>query len=198
MILFLDSEGEPIQEFTALYVDPQTMDIVDVFHEYVKYPYIRDSDRWARQHVHGLHLNFLSENGLVNEEELKRKFHNWLSSHPYDNIYGHAPRKEEVFLQLPIVDICLQPWKTRRQILSHRLALSLKKSDIPICGVQCSLAHKSYLSWRPKNRHSLTPADCAKFDFGHHCSLYDCTELYFEFMPENKKCQLSYLLPFFN
>ena len=190
MMLFVDSEGEPIQEFSAIYVHPQTMEIVDVFHHYVIYPYSNDGDRWARRHVHGLTLSYLSDHGLFDEKELKRKFHHWLSSHPYEAIYGHAPRKEEVFLHVPITDICLQPWKSRRSVLSHRLALSLKKNDIPICGVQCSSAHSSYISWRPKNRHSLTSADCAKFEFGHHCSLYDCAEMYFE----NRENQFSYSL----
>lgn len=198
MLIFLDSEGDPIQEFSALYVHPLTLEIVDVFHEYVKYPYTRDIDQWARCHVHGLTLRFLSDHGVDDEKEVKRKFHNWLFSHPYESIYGHAPRKEEVFLHVPITDICLKPWKSRRNVLSHRLALSLKKSVVPICGVQCSSAHSSYISWQPKNCHSLTATDCAKFEFGHHCSLYDSAELYFEFLPENRKNQFFYLLNFKN
>ena len=39
-MLFIDSEGEPVQEFSAIYVHNETYEILDVFHRYVVYPSI--------------------------------------------------------------------------------------------------------------------------------------------------------------
>ena len=193
MWIFVDSEGDPIQEFSAIYVDSYTLEILDVFHEYVKYPFKNyDGDKWCRYHVHGLQLDFLSQHGLTDEDELKRKFDTWLSLHPYESIYGHAPYKEETFLHLTIQDVCLKPWKDRRFSVSHQLAISLKKNNISICDVQC-VAHNSFKGWLPKKPHSLSSTDIAKIDFLHHCSLYDCIEMYLEFSADNKKKNSKYL-----
>ena len=186
MLIFVDCEGEPIQEFTALYVDSDSHTIIDVFHRYVAYPSVcgYDSDRWARRHVHGLNRLHLSVHGLHNPTELLSDFNEWLHSHPYEHILANAPQKESAFLNLPILDVCLPPWKQRAQLLSHRLSLSLKRHSIPINGIRCSSAHSSFVDWRPRHLYSLSPTDVIKRDFGFHCSLYDCMELYFYYLKE--------------
>ena len=178
-IIYVDSEGEPIQEFSALYVDHETFEILDVFHRYVRYPLKDvDYDIWARKHVHGLNLKFLNANGLKNESDLLFAFQQWLKAHPFEYIFAHAPFKERQFLNLPIQDVCLPPWLERTDCLSHELALSMKRNAVPICNVTCD-AHKSFVNWCPKRPYVLTPTDVIKKNFGHHCSLYDCVELYF-------------------
>ena len=59
MIVIVD--GESLQEFSVLYVNLEKQLIVNVFHFYVKYPFVRDEDIFARRHVHG--LNRMEENG---------------------------------------------------------------------------------------------------------------------------------------
>ena len=181
MYIFIDCEGEPIQEFTALYVDSVSHDILDVFHRHVKFTktYGYDSDRWARRHVHGLNREYLALHGVQDEHVLLREFKDWLQWHPYEQILANAPRKESMFLNLPIHDVCLPPWKDRAVLLSHRLAVSLKRDAMPINGIQCSVAHSCFIDWCPRRPYSLSPKDVIKRDFGFHCSLYDCMELYF-------------------
>ena len=82
-----------------------------------------DSDRWARRHVHGLNREYLALHGVKDDHVLLREFKDWLQSHPYEQIVANAPRKESMFLNLPIQDVCLPPWKDRAVLLSHRLAV---------------------------------------------------------------------------
>lgn len=183
MLLFVDSEGDPIQEFTALYVDKQSHEIVDVFHHHVAFPSQGyDTDRWPRRHIHGLDREYLTKHGLRDEDVLRDKFNEWLRSHPYDEILANGPSKESAFLHLPISDVCLPPWQDRGVLLSHQLALSLKRRAAPINGVKCSSAHSRFLNWRPRRPCAPSPADVVKSDFGWHCSLYDCMELFYYYL----------------
>ena len=76
MLIFVDCEGAPIQEFTALYVDSDSHEIVDVFHRHVSFPSTHgyDTDRWARRHVYGLNRTYLAANGLRDETILLCEF----------------------------------------------------------------------------------------------------------------------------
>ena len=179
MYVIIDCEIEPIQEFSALYVNPVSEEIVSVFHEYVQYDVnIYDMDFWARKHIHGLNRDFLTKNGLQNQETLYLAFQGWLNSHPYEQIFANAPSKEQSFLSIKIEDVNLPQWKDRASLMSHKLALSLKKNIVPICDVICC-AHSSFVSWLPKHPHRLTPTDIVKKNFSYHCSLYDCVEIFF-------------------
>jgi len=174
-MIFIDCEGDPIQEFSAIYVNND--EIIDVFHRYVHYPSFKDydGDRFARFHVHGLNIDFLSQHGLENTDILRSEFFSWLNSCSYSRLFAHAPMKEMNFLNLPIEDVCLRLWKDRHTLSSHRKAIFMKKNCIPICNIVCK-AHTSFRSWRCKKRMNFT--DMAKRDFGHHCSLYDCVECF--------------------
>ena len=175
-MLFIDSEGEPVQEFSAIYVHNETYEILDVFHRYVVYPSIAyDCDTFARHHVHGLSTSFLSKHGLRDEDELLCEFNKWLLSHPCDIIYANAPSKEEGLLNMSIMDIRLKPWKERCLLPSHRSALSMKLNSIPISDTVCH-AHSSFRGWKPKKGDCISPTDSAKIAFSYHCSLYDSIE----------------------
>ena len=184
MLIFIDCEGEPIQEFTALYVDSDSHNIVDVFHRHVSHPstYGYDSDRWARRHVHGLNRAYLAIHGLHDETMLLCEFNAWLHFHPYEKILANAPWKESTFLHRPVQDVCLPQWTDRAVLLSHRLSLSLKHSAVPINGITCSDAHSSFVGWCPRRPNVLSPKDVVKRNFGFHCSLYDCMEIYFYYL----------------
>ena len=139
----MDSEGDPIQEFSALNVHEDTGEIMDVFHCHVKYPFDMDYDWKARRCVHGLDLQFLNEHGVDGVEELKTLFSSWLNSHPFQAMFAHAPEKEIEFINLTIRNVSLKPWKDRSALLSHSLAISLKKNLVPICNVTCT-ANRSF------------------------------------------------------
>ena len=164
-IVIIDCEGEPIQEFSALYVNVDTEEIVSVFHEYVQCGVdTYDVDFWARKHIHGLNRDFISMNGLQNQAALFFAFQRWLNSHPFERIFANGPCKEQNFLSMKIEDVKLPQWKDRASLMSHKLALSLKKNVIPICDVTCC-AHSSFVGWSPKRPHSLTLTDIAKRNF---------------------------------
>lgn len=181
-MIFLDSEGEPIQEFSALYVSEKTGEICDVFHYLVQYPshFGHDGDRFSRRHVHGLGIDYLHRHGLKDEEELLSLLKQWLKKYPSASLFAHAPSKEINFLNMPIEDVSLLPWKERTVLPSHQTALSFKKMNIPICDTVCN-AHVSFHGWRPKRSYCLSPTDIAKCNFSHHCSLYDAFECFLFF-----------------
>ena len=177
MLIFTDSEGDPVQEFSAIYVNELSGEIVDVFHHHVIYPFARDKDLFSRHHVHGLNRDFLFLHGLRNEDELVKLFKEWLKFHPFDDIYAHAPAKEMKLLSFPVRDVCLKPWKERYYCKSHKVALSMKLSHTPICGVTC-YAHENVYWKSEKCRHVCNATDFAKMQFFYHCSLYDCIECF--------------------
>lgn len=194
MLVFIDSEGDPVQEFSAILVDVTKKKIVDVFHHFVCYPVnkhsqiIIDRDDFARRHIHGLNLNFLSIHGLKTEGDLVSSFKTWLSCHsPIDAIYAHAPHKEKQLLSLtvPILDVGLKVWAERDVLNSHRVALAWKLNCLDVNDVSCCKdAHSSFKNWKPKNVKVLSLGDLAKMKFSYHCSLYDCVECFLYFMYE--------------
>lgn len=179
MLVFLDCEGEPTQELTALLVDESSKKIVDVFHRFVRYPFDIDFDSFSRDHVHGLDLKFLSIHGLKSEHDLIKEFHKWLSNHVgIDVFYAHSPFKEKQLLSLDIRDVCLKMWSERDFLQSHSVALAWKMNALPVNNVTCTDAHASFKRFRPKNVQKLSKGDIVKMKFSHHCSLYDCVECF--------------------
>ena len=175
-MIFIDSEGEPIQEFSAIYVNQETYDIIDVFHRYVRYPSLTcDEDKFARLHIHGLDMSYLSLHGLTNKDELLCEFKAWLKDHPFTAMYANGPSKEEKYLNMTVIDVHLKPWEERFLLSSHQRAVSMKMNATPICNIVCN-AHTSFRGWKPKRVYSMSLTDSAKVEFFHHCSLYDCIE----------------------
>jgi len=174
-MIFVDCEGDPVQEFSAIYVHRESGEIIDTFHRYVNYSSEIDHDKFARRHVHGLCRNYLQQYGLRDESELKLLFEQWLKSHPFSVIFANAPQREQSFLSLNICDVRLKPWKERVNCVSHKVALYMKKNEIPVCETTCH-AHKCFIGWRPKKCNVLSETDAAKIPFSFHCSLYDCIE----------------------
>ena len=179
MRIYINSQGYPIQEFSAIYVDGETHEIVDVFHKYVIYPCsVYDDDKYLRKHVHGLDLDYLAAHGLRDEEELKTTFLTWLSDHPYDAMYGDHPSREAELLSLTIEDVFLVPWSSRDSEISHKLALSLKQKCTKICNVCCAAAHRSFRYWPPLRVHNMNCRDKARVKYRHHCSFYIALECF--------------------
>lgn len=176
MLIIVDSEGDPIQEWSALAVDEEHDVICDVFHAHVSYPYAIDYDWFARRHVHGLRLDFLSKYGFSNVNILLENFLDWLQPYNACTIYANAPSKESSFLSRHITDAGLLPWKDRSSTLSHNIAMEMKFCKVAIADTVC-FAHNEFVSFKSKRRF-LNETDIAKMVFRHHCSLYDCVEIY--------------------
>ena len=174
-MIFIDSEGDPIQEFSAIAVCDKTYEICDVLHLYVKFPSSCDSDKFARGHIHGLNIEFLDQYGLENQTDLLANVRAWLRKYDSFRLYAHAPYKEMEFLNAHVNDVQLRPWKERHLLKSHQIALTYKVKSVPLYSIQCK-AHTSFKGWKPKKLSHMTLTDVAKCKFSHHCSLYDCFE----------------------
>ena len=75
-IIFIDMEGTSVQELSAIQMNAETQQIIDVYHAHACSSHL---DSWARKHIHGLNPVFLSKNGFPNEDSLIANFKQWLS-----------------------------------------------------------------------------------------------------------------------
>lgn len=181
-IIFIDTEGVPFQEVSAIAICAESYEILDVFHEHVQIN--DDIDAWARDHVHGLNEERLRRNGWRFENSLVTTFKLWLQNKNFVLLYGNNPRTERHRLSLNICDLLLPPWVERCQKSYHLVAQKFKKFNIPIHGISCNpLAHSSYQRPAPCTNEAVY---LAKWQHGHHCSLYDCYELYLKFLLDDE------------
>ena len=187
--LFIDSEGVPTQELSAILLSVEDSHIVDIYHEHAQVNLPYDPDRWSRHHVHGLNRDFLKSNGFQNEEALINHFKSWLEGKKIKEIYANDPLKEnKMFIEDlgigPITDVEYPPWKKRVHLLSHKTAFRYKESALPITSlksyVSCTkYVHNEFL-YIPTPHQTLT--QIAKRNFGYHCSLYDAFSLCLNFL----------------
>ena len=177
MNVFMDTEGTPIQELSALLVN-QRWEIVCVYHAYAA---CRDTDDvFCRRHLHGLDLDILHHYGFPNERELLADFERWLSHHPVNKIYANDPRKErQLFPHLLVEDIQLPVWVVRVGLPAYHMAQEAKRRQMPILGAVCGgAAHAAFVS-AIRSKHRLpTDSDIVKGKHGFHCSLYDSLMIY--------------------
>lgn len=205
--LFIDSEGEPTQEFSAILLSAEDSHIVDIYHEHAQVSLPYDIDRWSRHHVHGLNRDFLESNGFQNEEALIKDFKSWLEGKKIKDIYANDPFKEnKMFIEDlgigPITNVEYPPWKKRVHLLSHKIAFRYKESALPITSynsyVSCTkYVHNEFLYVPTPHQ---TSTQIAKRNFGYHCSLYDAYALCLNFLidvplldiPENSDQEVFY------
>ena len=179
-ILFVDMEGESIQELSAIEMNALTRQIVNVYHAYAN---TEDPDFYSRRHIHGLSSQFLNIHGFPNESALIDDFKKWLRGKDVLAMYANAPSKEQTALNLPIIDMDLPIWKERISMFVHQTAIAFKKNSVPILNKYCPKhAHDSYVGY-PVFRNS--PTDLAKRSHGYHCSLYDSYELYLHYVTDS-------------
>lgn len=181
--MFLDCEGEPIQELSAIAMDNESFQIISVFHKHAEcHP---KDDKWSRKHIHGLNRNYLSNSGYSNENDLVTACYNWLKSFKVVVLYANNPSKErKLFPKYSVFDMFLPSWEDRMNQPYHVLAHRFKFLNVPILNTRCSAyVHAEYL-----NKRWMGPSlkDMAKVLHGYHCSLYDCYELYLFFLFQTK------------
>ena len=178
-VIFVDTEGTPIQELSAIEIRLQDRQVIDVFHGHA---YTSQNDDWARKRIHGLSLSFLKERGYSSEAELVSVFKSWLAPKNYLNVFSNDPRKEQKTLSLNICDIGLPGWVERHSQPYHIVAQCFKDINLSILGKSCpSEAHSAFEGF-DKSQIGSSLAMLAKERHGHHCSLYDCWEMYLCFI----------------
>ena len=186
-VIFLDSEGEPTQELSAIAMSVANHHILDIYHAYAQRNY---PDDYARRHVHGLNSAFLKSNGFANEAALVENFKKWLRGRDIICMYANNPDKERKFLDIQsICDMNYPCWIDRVPLLSHKTALQFKRLTVPVTAINCFVscpraAHKDF-AFYPTPRQS--PTELVKKDFGYHCALYDTYALYLHFLIDMKE-----------
>ena len=179
VIIFIDCEGTPVQEFSALAMDTRDNVVIAAYHRYAYCP--PDKDKWARKHIHGLEPKLLKEFGFSCENELFEDVNIWLSTFPnIETIYANNPLKERRFLKLPIQDIGLPIWSERIGNPYHRIPNNLKNDGDYLfmelnvyCDPDFHGQFSHHLITNPNNVNHM-----AKASETYHCSLCDVTELF--------------------
>lgn len=173
----MDIEGQTAEELSAIEMNINSRQIVDVYHAYAQ---SHDSDDWARRHIHGLSPSFLKSHGFPNEAALINNFKQWLRGKDILVMYANDPQKEKSLLNLPIRDMGLPRWADRVSLLSHQTALAFKRKSIPIFNKSCSPDAHLDFTFYPVFRHTAT--ELAKKQYQFHCSLYDTYALYLHYV----------------
>ena len=91
--MFIDMEGTPVQELSALMMDITQRRVIAAYH---KHAYCSPTiDRWARYHIHGLDPSILKDIGFTCEDQLISDFKIWYQTFSQiESIYGNNPAKE--------------------------------------------------------------------------------------------------------
>lgn len=185
-IVFVDSEGEPTKELSAIAMSVAHRHILDIYHAHAQ---SNSSDDWAQRHVHGLSPSYLNEHGFPDQSSLVKDFKKWLADKNVLFIWANAPNKERELLNtMNIGDIKFPPWIERTKLMSHQMARHFKDQSAPITSVarfaSCpKIAHNSF-QCVPLLSHS--PTEYAKREYGYHCSLYDVFALYLHYVIDLK------------
>ena len=177
MKVFMDTEGSPTQELSALLVNDQ-WEIVAVYHAYAACS--PTEDIFCRRHLHGLNLQVLFALGFPNESALIADFQRWLTLFPVDTILANDPKKErQLFPHLCVKDVSLPVWVGRVGLPAYQAALKAKCLELPILGVSCgSWAHSAFVSSVRSKRCNPSDTDILKCNHNFHCSLYDSLMIY--------------------
>ena len=178
-IIFVDIEGDPAQELSAIAMNADTREITDVYHANA---YTDQPDDWSRSHVHGLDKTFLKENGFPDQVTLVSDFKRWLRNKDILVTYANNPGKEIQTLNLLVKDIGMPQWAERVYLTSYRTALAFKRKSVPVRNTICKSGAHGKFRYYPNYRYTF--AEHIKRDFGHHCSLYDAFSLYLYYVLE--------------
>ena len=179
-VIFVDMEGTPVGEVSAIQMNLVTRQIVDVYHNHAD---MHGYDEWCQRHYHGLNPLFLERFGLGSEHELLNDFKEWLRGKEIFAMYANNPGKEKAALGRTIYDIELPRWSERKKRPSHIMAKAFKKIGVPILNKRCPPeAHSSY-RYFPVNCWT-NETELAKHDFGYHCALYDTYELFLTYVSD--------------
>ena len=173
--MFIDSEGDPIQELSAIALSAYDYTILAVYHQFAKCP--EGADPWSRAHIHGLNPEYLSTHGFPDEAALISNFQDWYQQFSVIQSYGNNPIREMAKLKLTVEDIGLPKWMERYHCPYHQIPQLHKLSRLPIHGlIACD--PKSHNCFKVESlEHCRTPTRKVKYLHGYHCSLADVYEV---------------------
>ena len=176
--MFIDMEGTPVQELSALMMDIKQECIIAAYH---RHAYCSPTmDRWCRSNIHGLDPDVLKEIGFPNEDELFNDFKIWFQKFTHvEKAYANNPRKETRFLSIPVTDIELPVWSERVKFMYHNIPNRFKEDNQSLfmnINIICNTKYHGLFS--PSRVRCRTPCQVAKSKASHHCSLADVSELF--------------------
>ena len=177
-IIFVDMEGAKVEELAAIQMSAETRQIMSVYHNFAK---PECSDEWARRHCHGLDKNYLMTHAPFRDEHaLIEDFRHWLRGKNVLAILANDPKKERnsMHWRYTIRDMDMPRWEVRDKKASHDMALSFKKSWVPVLNHRCHPKVHGSFRYVPCYR-QFSKTEQAKRRWGVHCALYDCLECYF-------------------
>ncbi len=177
-IIFVDTEGSPFQELSAIEMDNETRGILDTYHNFAR---VSDPsvDCYSRQRIHGLQPSFLTEYGFPSESLLIDDFKRWLGTKSICKIYANEAARESAALKpYDVHNLKLPNWIERVKESYHQVAHRFKDLNIPIhSNTSCfEKAHTFFIPF--KSYQCRNETQIVKAEHGHHCSLYDAYELY--------------------
>ena len=177
MIIFIDSEGSPIQELSAIAMNVVTRRIVDVYHNYAYCP--NEQDWWARRHIHGLNPIYLMYIGFESEPALVEDFRCWLRRFNILKLIGNDAHIEAEKLNLTIFSIGLPEWSIHVKYNYHKIPNVFKNHNISFDSkARCHSEYHSHYLQQTIN-FKWSPNQLARVEHGYHCSLDDVYELYY-------------------
>lgn len=182
MTIIVDSEGAFVEELAAIAMNTETLQVVDVFHEFALPQAVDD---WSRKHVHGLNRNWLEQHAKFrNQTELVIGFRQWLCGKNILCLVANAPAKERLLLapHYYVVDLDFANWTIREQKASHKMSLLHKRIFSPVLNKRCCAEAHSSFKYVPVYKN--TSSELARKRWGVHCALYDCLECYYVVLEE--------------
>lgn len=188
--IFVDSEGAFVEELAAIAVHSESLQIVDVFHEFAKPQAVDD---WCRKHCHGLNTKWLQQHAKYeNQTQLAQAFRQWLRGRNVLSILANQPAKERLLFggDIFVHDLCFPMWSLRELRASHLMTFLFKRAFIPVLNKRCCAEAHSSFTHVPIYRN--TTSELAKKRWGLHCALYDCLEAYL-FYIEERAVPLAYM-----
>lgn len=176
----VDTEGNPEVEVAGIAVKANK--VVGVFHDFPYQPYeLTRNDHYARQFIHGVEWQLSCSR---NKNWLQRwsAWRDYFEGYPLVANYGC---KEEAIFKEPVIKNPLLPWLDRQYKSSHRIARYMKEEAKPILVARCwkDINHREFVD-------SKVPWACkenmrVKWEFGHHCALYNALEVAIERVHKN-------------
>lgn len=91
MYSFVDSEGEPCQELSAVAMSIANRHMMDIYYAHA---YSDEPNDWSHRCVHGLNSSYLKTHGFLNEESIVKDFKKWLLGHNMLGMFANEPKKE--------------------------------------------------------------------------------------------------------
>lgn len=188
--VYIDFEcfNKQLIEMSAILVCNQQL--VSSFHQFLNDPKLSNTRGYYlhAQHSHCIEINVLYRYGSSTEDEVKTKFFKWLTSFNYKKIVIagngddvscsalHAWLPELRYLpHLDYKQVRLPPWRERQYGIYHISTFTMKR----FCQLFSCSAQNHSLPYKHSKDVAGNVSKMARYNYGFHCSFFDCFELAF-------------------